>query len=403
MSFAFRLSLLANLALLGTTSALLWRAHRPETPVRPPGGPPAATRLFATSVRPGPKTDGLTPAAVARLEQMGIPRGTLIDVLLADFGRRSTEQMAALQKRYAPKPVPKRDLIEFARQFDADRIRELKETFGEEGYRAWDKEQTLQELNTARAPGDPLPMTADEAEQAYRLQKEFDQKAKDLQMAMEDGIADKADVGALQAQAQHALDQQLEQLLGTQRFNELRGNADPTVQVYRTFGDLNPTPDQAQAVLQADAAYRASEAALAQQLSANPGGGDPAAQLQALADAREQAYRQAFGQAAYDDYKLQHDPTYQTLTQYAGAWNLSGADVQQVYQSVSAYQQQASALREAAALQQQSGQNVDWGAVNAAIQQAQQQTEAALQTAIGPERLQRLEQNGLLQDGGPSG
>jgi phage I-like protein len=36
-----------------------------------------------------------------------------------------------------------------------------------------------------------------------------------------------------------------------QRFDALRGNADPTVEVFRSFGDLNPSPQQAQAVVQA--------------------------------------------------------------------------------------------------------------------------------------------------------
>jgi len=63
---------------------------------------------------------------------------------------------------------------ELSRQSDVEQIRELRAVFGEEGYVAWDKEQTLRALNRARVPGDDLPMTSEEAEQAYRLQKEFD-------------------------------------------------------------------------------------------------------------------------------------------------------------------------------------------------------------------------------------
>src|SRR5262249_33046647 len=163
--------------------------------------------------------------------------------------------------------VPDREMLELSRQSDAERIRELKEALGEEGYRAWDKEQTLRTLNRARVPGDELPMTAEEAEHADRLQQEFDDKARELQRAMEGGVADRADVGALQAQAQQALDRELEKLLGKQRFNELRGNGEPATEVYRTFGDLNPTPDQANAVLLAEGDYRAREAALAGRLN----------------------------------------------------------------------------------------------------------------------------------------
>ncbi|HEY9154614.1 MAG TPA: hypothetical protein VIM69_05760, partial [Opitutaceae bacterium] len=140
-------------------------------------------------------------------------------MLVEDFNRRSTKKIAELQKKYAPLLVPDRVMIEFSRQADIDRANELKQALGEEGYRDWDKEQTLLELNRARAPGNELTMTPAEAEQAYRLQKEFDDKAKELQMAMEDGVADRADAGTLQAQAQQTLDHQLEKLLGKQRFD----------------------------------------------------------------------------------------------------------------------------------------------------------------------------------------
>ncbi len=404
MSVVSRLSIGANILLLGIVTLLLWRDRPPAlSPVAPPTRPvsarPETPKTDAAAIDLQPKSTGttFTPSAITQLERMGVSREILVNVLLENLNRRTSRRLLDLQKKHAPKLVPDREMRELSRESDAEQIRELKAAFGEEGYRAWDKEQTLHNLNRARVPGDDLPMTADEAEQAYRLQKDFDEKNRELQMAMEDGVADKADAGALQAQAQQTLDRELQKLLGPQRFSELRGTVDPTTEVYRTYGDLNPTPDQAKAVALAEGDYRARAAALTEQLNEKPGdAANVTAELNAINDAREENLRQIFGAEAYDNMKRQNDPAYKTLQQYAGTWNLNDSEVQQVYNSVHDFQQQAERLRQAAQLSEQAGQKVDWNAVNASIDQAQQQTESTLQNTIGADRLRRLNENGLL-------
>jgi len=404
MSVVSRLSIGANILLLGIVTLLLWRDRPPAlSPVAPPTRPvsarPETPKTDAAAIDLQPKSTGttFTPSAITQLERMGVSREILVNVLLENLNRRTSRRLLDLQKKHAPKLVPDREMRELSRESDAEQIRELKAAFGEEGYRAWDKEQTLHNLNRARVPGDDLPMTADEAEQAYRLQKDFDEKNRELQMAMEDGVADKADAGALQAQAQQTLDRELQKLLGPQRFSELRGTVDPTTEVYRTYGDLNPTPDQAKAVALAEGDYRARAAALTEQLNEKPGdAANVTAELNAINDAREENLRQIFGAEAYDNMTRQNDPAYKTLQQYAGTWNLNDSEVQQVYNSVHDFQQQAERLRQAAQLSEQAGQKVDWNAVNASIDQAQQQTESTLQNTIGADRLRRLNENGLL-------
>lgn len=404
MSPALRLSLGANAALLTVVAWLLWRDRPPAAQLSPPPAPPAAAQSATSGAdassresRPKPSDGGLTRPAIAQLERMGIARDTLINVLLETVNHHSTAQILALQKRYAPEPVPDREMRELARAFDAERIRAIKAAFGDDGYRAWDKDQKLRELNGARPPGDTLVMTDAEAEQAYRLQKEFDDKSRELQGMMEDGSADRADVGALQAQAQQNLDRELEQLLGPGRFNELRGNADPAKEVYQTYGALNPTPVQATAVLQAEQDHRDREAALAKRLSATPE--DPAkvtAELKAISDAQDEKLRQVFGAEAYDRIKQQNDPAYQTLEKYASAWQLDSTQVQSVYATLHAFQDQAGLVRDAAQMREAAGQHVDWHAIDAAIEQARQQAMAGLQNVVGDERLWRLKQNGVL-------
>ncbi len=409
MSPGYRISMGANIVLMGIVAALLWPRQPAVSPsagsaVPPPSPamderaiPGSDTRTAARALPPQSTGSKLTPAAIAALEQMGISRDTLINVLLEDFNHRSTEQVVALKRRYAPRLVPDRELVEFARANEAERIRELKEAFGEDGYRAWDKEQVLHSLNRARPPGDELPMSAAEAEQAYRLQKEFDEQSGELQRAIEDGVADRADAGALQAQAQQVLDQGLEQLLGRERFDALRGNVDPATDVYRRYGDLNPTPGQAHAVLQADQDYRANEAALAQTLQETPGDAATVmAELKALDDAHQQNLRGIFGAAAYDDLQRQNDPAYRALTQFAGTWDLADNEVQSVYETLHAFNDRADRTRAAAEMREAAGQRVNWREINAGIEQARQEAEAGLQTLIGRKRLWRLKENGML-------
>ncbi|ACB75402.1 hypothetical protein [Opitutus terrae] len=406
MRFTIRISIAANLVLLGIVALLIWRdrpaasaasglaARRLPAAVSPAVRAPLGSETRSESVRGGAK---LTRAAIAELEQRGIARDTLVNVVLEEFNRRSTQRLAALQRRYAPRLVPDREIREWSRALEAERIRELQAAFGEDGYRAWDEAQTLRELNRARPPGDELAMTADEAEQAYRLQKEFEDKSRELQILMEDGAADRADVGTLQAQAQQTLDRGLEQLLGKQRLDELRGTTDPTTAVYREFGDLNPTAGQAAAVVQTEAAYREREAALARQLTGNPPeAAKLAAELAASNAAREEDLRRIFGAEAYDNLKRQNDPAYQTLKQYAEAWELKDQEVESVYTNLAAFLDQAARTRSAAEMSETAGQRVNWREIDATIEQARQQTEAGLANLIGPERLRRLKQNGLL-------
>jgi len=391
MSATLRISVGANVVLAGIVVVLLWRDRPAAPPAIAPIAPPTTTvRAEALQSRSVP--DGLAPAAFAQLERMGISREGIVSALLEDFHRRWDQRLADLEKKHAPQPAPERDHLELARLRDAEKIRVLKEALGEEGYVAWDKDRTLRLLN-----GAGVPLSAAEAERAYRLHKEFDRKHRELQMAMEDGVADMADGSKLQAQAQEALDRELEKLLGRQRLDAMRGLGDPRAEVQGKYGDLNPTADQVNAVLLAEANHRARETALAQRLKENPGdAASVVTELKAMHEAREENLRRVFGAAAYDTSKRLNDPRYKTLQHYAAAWGLEERDVQSVYESLRAWHEQVDRTRGAAALSEAAGRRVNGPELDAAIDQARQQTEAGLQNLIGGERLRRLQQNGLL-------
>jgi len=398
MSFGYRISIVVNLALVAVI-ALLLRQHRPAAKAAAPRPAKAAvaaatseTAAPAPAVTPKAAGAKLSPDAVAELERLGLSRDSIVDALIDDHTFRYDKAVRAVEKKYAPKPVPRRERIEMARKAEAERTRELKQALGEEGYLAWDKDRTLRMLNMGGVPLDPH-----EADEAYRLQREFDEKNKALQMAKEDGVTDEADMNALYEQAQKQLDQQLEGLLGKDRVAAMRGSPDPIADVTRRFEYLSPTPDQAKAVLQAEGDLHAREAALVQRMKDSPA--DPAnltADLKGLTDAREESLRQIFGADNYDAMKMQNDSTYQTLQKYADAWNLNDQQIQPVYQALSAFHDEADRTRMAAEMSQAAGHSVNWHQINAGIEQARQQTEAGLITLIGADRVRRLQQNGLL-------
>ena len=260
------------------------------------------------------------------------------------------------------------------------------------GYTAWDKAATLRKLNFEEVPMDPA-----EADKAYQLQKQLDDKLRMMQMAMEDGDADVADMGTLQLQAQDAYEKQLEKLLGTKRYNELKGYVSPVVEGHMEYNELNPSDEQVAALKTVESDYTTRQSELQNKLRDKPEDAAAiAAQLQALNDAREEELRKTLGADAYAQLKRDHDDTYQELTQFAPAWKLKDSDIAPVYDQLKAYQDNVDRLRQAAQMTELAGQTVDSSAVKAAIEQQRKQTQAALEALIGSDRAARLAKNGLL-------
>ena len=391
-----RVSMAINLGQALLLVLLLGRPPREAPPAAAaPAAPPAYPVSNDTSPAPSPSASGrapLTPELVTRLEHAGLSRAIVAQALLADFNHRWDQHVLDVEKRYAPRAVPEREYIELGRAREAALVRELKTALGEEGYRAWHQTETLRVVN-----GAGLPLAADEAAQACRLQNEFDETHRELQRAMEDGVADMADAVALQMRAREALDAGLEALFGKARLDAMRGYTDPVAQVYRTFGDLSPTPDQARDVLSSDAAHVAREQALAARLRQEPAD-LPAilANLQANDAQRDAELGRIFGPDAYAATRRRNDPVYQTIRRYAEAWALAAPQIEPVYAAVAAFQRRREQTLAAAALGEAAGHPMAWREINAALAQERQKTEDTLRPLLGDERLHRLAQNGLL-------
>ena len=403
-SFGFYLSVAANLVLL-VVAGMIFTGERPHLNANVDLGGSAPAVLTAASGQKGaavassPRVHehGLTSEAIVRLEAAGTSRRVLADIKRLDFRRRWSQRVVDLENKYAPNQPPQREYIALERLRDAEQVRELKEALGEAGYLAWDKEETLRKLNFEEVPMNPV-----EADRAYQLQKHLDDKLQELRMGMEDGDADIADAGTLQMQAQDAYEKELEKLLGRKRYEQLKGSTSPLVPGATMFDDLTASEEQVNTLKAAQSEYSNREMALAQRLREKPSdAGTIAAELKALNSAREENFRKAVGAATYDQLKRGHDSTYQTLKQYAGAWNLTEPEIEPVYTKVRSFQDEAERLRQAAQMSELAGQNADWNAVNSLIEESRRETEAGLHGLIGEERLSRLLRNGILTSPGP--
>lgn len=399
-SFVLGISLATNVVFLGLIGVRHWRADRiPATPAAPalavPPLSPQGTSPQPDSTGPGkaPAPDTATPRLSPEiLDQLGLPRDVVVIALIEDFHRRWDRRLADLQREYAPRQVPDRVYLELARQRDREKVLELKAALGEQGYLAWDKERVLRQLNSTGAP-----LSDDEAERAYRLQKEFEELHEELQMAMEDGVADRADVSTLQRRTQEALDAQLEQLFGKERLDAMRGYSDPVTDAIRAFGGLEPTPAQARAVAAIEDDYRTLEADIPRRLGESSA--DQAAvfaELQALHSEKERKLRVVFQAADYDSVKRQSDPTYKTLSLYARAWGLSGPQMDSVHATLQALHDHVERTRLAAQIRHTAGHQVDWNEMDKSIEAARRRAESTLQGLVGDDRLSRLRGNGLL-------
>jgi hypothetical protein len=406
-SLGFSISVAANLALLVVAGILFTRERPDRRATLDPAAMPVAVQPQAqananeaapTEIKQRANGRGLTPEVVQRFERAGISRNVLADIKRLDFRRKWNKRVVELENKYAPKQPPQREYVALERLRDAEQIRELKETLGEDGYLAWDKEETLRKLNFEEVPMNPM-----EADRAYELQKQLDDKLQELQMGMEDGDADLADAGTLQMQAQETYEKELEKLLGRNRYEQLKGYTSPLVEGTMMFNELNASDEQVKTLKAAQSEYSKLETAIARRLREKPSDATAiATELKALNDAREENFRNAVGAATYDQLKREHDSTYQTLKKYAAAWNLTAPEIEPVYAKVRSFQDDSERLRQAAQMSELAGQNADWNAVNSAIDKSRRETESGLQSLIGDERLRRLLRNGMLSAPGPN-
>jgi len=329
---------------------------------------------------------------VQALRDAGVPEKLIRDTIMADFEDRWQKQQDELQKRFERGELDDDDLALEANQHDNEEDAAMRAALGEDGFRQWDLEKTLGEMNLKG-----LTLTDAETNSLYTLRKDLDRKMQELQVAHQKGQLDDADFNKQTRDLQSQFDQQLKATLGDQQYAALQTNNDTSAgDVRRSLGGVAVNDQQFSALLQAQQQWNQANAKLEQQMEdAQVTGTNYDQQLAAINTARDQAYAQALG-TNYAAYQKAQDATYQNLTRYKNAWQLSDDDIDYLYnvyhtyqESVQEYQQQAQAI-------EKGGQTVDWDAVQKNIADFTQQNEQAVRNYLGDGRYGKLQSNSVM-------
>jgi hypothetical protein len=389
-------SLMLNVGLLCVVLARHGSAHHPPA-INPPSTQ-LANRQSADL--PTLRADSLTPAKqndvnswLDSLRNAGVPNRILASVVIADLENRWEAKERDLQQKFDTGDVDADALTQLETERVAEREQALRTALGEHGYREWDKENTLRDLNLGS-----VKLADAESDSLYQLRKNLAQSQRDLEQASRDGKLDGADLSQKLSALQTQYESDARTLLGNDRYAAMNHSPDPVAaDLRRQTKDLHPSDDQLGALAAAQKQWNEQRAALDRQLESgqlSPEQHD--AQMQTLNASRDQAYQTALGTNAFADFQKTQDANYQAMKHYAAAWQLSESDIDYLYRtlqnsrmSINGYQQQAQML-------QGQGRPVDWSSVQQNISQFSGQVEQALQTYLGEERFKKLEENKVL-------
>lgn len=348
-------------------------------------------------MRAGPSTAGDETGAewpkwIAGVRALGVSNALLASLVQADFAQRWERRSRALELHRAAGEIDEEELARELGDHDEEQARELRAALGEPGFVAWEKDQVLRAFSAANPP-----LTEAEGEQLYRLQKETESKRRALTAAHArgdiDAVALDTAFGALEGT--HA--SEVKSILGESRV----GNADLVDDstrgtLRRQFKPLNVPADQIEKLADLDQARAVLEKGLDQSSDA-AGQSDRGREAErlALTEARDRAFERIIGPEAFQAWQRLTDPRWEALRKFAPAWNLSDADAGRVYALL---QQRDATARErqlqALAAQPSSG-GPDWPAVQRELETQARSTADSLRQLLGPDRFQRMEQNGV--------
>ena len=324
---------------------------------------------------------------VDQLRAMGVPNNVLARIVLSDldegWDRRFEESygdadtMAALQQEQ-----------------ERDEETEMRAALGEEGYKLWDQEKQLREVNIGK-----IQFTASETNAVYDLKKKLQQRLRDLEQARLKGEMDDAEISDATDKAYSEFNQQMKALLGDERYAKSQGLDDETaaVNLRQDLAKVSPTDSQLQELLKAQQKLNDSRAELDRQFQDDPSSKAYADQVKALAEARDQAYQQVLGTNVFDTLQKEQDAGYSRMKKYENTWGLDDNSIDYVYSSIRNYEQSVQDYQTQARALEAQGQSVDWDAANKNLQQFAEQTQQSLQNYLGQDRFNKMQRNSVFQ------
>jgi hypothetical protein len=391
------LSLILNISLL----TLLLTAARSHSKITTSLVPVQTANSQPLLASPSPQIAALPSPAKPQnlnswldaLRAAGVPNKILANVIIADFENRWDIKERDLQQKYDAGDIDAAALNQVETDRVAEREQSLRTALGEAGYRQWDKENTLHDLNLGS-----LTLSDAESDSLYQLRKNLLQSQHDLEQASRDGKIDGTEFSQKLSALQTQYDTQTKALLGDARYAAMNPSTDPAIaDLRRKTKDLHPDDNQFTALTTAQKQWNDQRATLERQLESSqitPDQHD--AQMQALDAARDQAYQQALGTNAFADFQKSQDPNYQAMKHYSAAWQLNDSDIDYLYSAIQDYKTSITKYERQAQTLQSQGQPVNWNDVQKSIFDFSSQADQSLQSYLGENRFKKLEQNNIL-------
>jgi len=377
-------------------AALLSRTRATNNTTEPQTPTPIAKIIIPLPPQPPPPTHAKSTdinSWLPDLRAAGVPNKILANVVIADFENRWDARERNLQKQFDAGDLDASAITRAEDERVAEREQTLRNALGEEGFREWDKENTLRDLNL-----DNLNLSAAETDSLYQLRKTLMQTQRDLQTASHEGKIDDADLSRKLSALQTQYDTQVHALLGDDRYAQMNVSPDPTTaDLRRKTINLHPTDDELTALTAAQKQWNDQRAALDHQLeSAQITPEQHDAQMQALDSARDQACQRALGANTFAQFERSQDPNYQAMKHFSTAWQLTDDDIDYLYSTLQYYKTSVASYQQQLQTLQNQGQPVDWTNVQKSISQFSGQIDQTLQNYLGDERFKKLEQNNIL-------
>lgn len=340
-------SLTLNAILLG---AFFFTPQRQPAPRDAPAYEPLPQSIrsepVSANVIPSRNSTGPTwQQSFQQLRDAGVPNEMLAGLVIADFEIRWQKQLREFEQRYQTGAVDDDERARFEARRDDEQEKALRSALGDEGFRQWDKEYNLRDLDLVE-----LQLSPSQTDALYQLRKERALKDRMLAAAWRNGEIDELDYNERQSAAQQEYDQQFKSLLGEERYQALQ-NFEEGMEgaVRQKVRDLNPSDSQLEVMLEAERQWNRQQAE--------------------LAAARDQEYLRVLGTNDFDQLQKSQDVRYRALQRYASAWSLSETDIDYIYTSLQQYRDHNPPARD--------------------------QIEQALLAYLGPERFDRLKKNNL--------
>jgi hypothetical protein len=399
MSRTFQVSLGLNVVLALTAVLLVLHKSQPvpapsarETPEKIATEAP----VYTAQSKPPQYTDIASPPdrrrwLVDQLRAAGVPNNVLARVVLSDLEEQWTKRFEeAGEKGHMDADAMSAMQLEHDRSEDAD----MRAALGEEGFRLWDQEKQLKEVNCGH-----LNFTASESDALYDLKKKLQQRQRDLVQAKLDGDMGEADANAASDKAYDEFNQQMKSLLGDERYAKSQGLDQGTAATNLMF-DLaraDPSDSQFQALLKAQQDFNQRRSEIDKKFQDDPSSPDYADQLRALDTAHDQEYQRVLGTNVFDTLQKSQDVGYTAMKKCETIWGLDDNKIDYVYGSLRYYEKSVEDYQSQARALQAQGQNVDWDAVKKNLQQFAQQTQQSLQSYLGQDSFDKMQRNGIFQ------